>query len=232
MPSRPKTATAGTSKPTRAASSSPTRMARRGRGTRGHAAASPRPPTSTTSASWSTRSSRWKPTRRSTRAACTRRGCRMERCSRTASRARPTCSPRSHPSQGRSWSICNAAKPTSVLHIHGVADENVPYAGGPGKAETVTGAPRVDGPSVQADIARWRSIDACAAPTSQVEGRVHVDLDVPGRPHGRADLDRRSGSSMAGLEAEPRRASARGGSSFHRHRRDRRHLGVLIAHSR
>ncbi len=73
---------------------------------------------------------------------------------------------------------CNAAKPTSVLHIHGVADENVPYVGGPGKAETVTGAPRVDGPSVQADIARWRSIDACAAPTSQVEGVVSTSTST------------------------------------------------------
>jgi polyhydroxybutyrate depolymerase len=73
---------------------------------------------------------------------------------------------------------CSAAKPTSVLHIHGVADENVPYAGGPGKAVTVTGAPRVDGPSVQDDIARWRSIDACAEPTSQVEGVVSTSTST------------------------------------------------------
>ena len=52
------------------------------------------------------------------------------------------------PVAGALLTDCSAARPTSVLQIHGTADDRVPYAGGPGKAFAVNGNPRVDGPSV------------------------------------------------------------------------------------
>jgi polyhydroxybutyrate depolymerase len=67
---------------------------------------------------------------------------------------------------------CGNAKPTSVLHIHGAADKNVPYGGGPGSAVTVAGQPRVDGPSVPDDNATWRTIDECGPPVMVTAGDV------------------------------------------------------------
>jgi polyhydroxybutyrate depolymerase len=59
-----------------------------------------------------------------------------------------------------------------VLQIHGTADDRVPYDGGPGKAFAIDGNPRVDGPPVPSVNATWRSIDACAEPTSTTSGSV------------------------------------------------------------
>ncbi|MFE0463443.1 alpha/beta hydrolase family esterase [Kitasatospora sp. NPDC058965] len=62
---------------------------------------------------------------------------------------------------------CPTPAPVSVLHIHGTADQNVPYRGGPGN-----GFARIDGPAVPAVVDRWRAVDRCAAPTSSTEGPV------------------------------------------------------------
>jgi polyhydroxybutyrate depolymerase len=70
---------------------------------------------------------------------------------------------------------CSHAQPTSVLQIHGTADDRVPYDGGPGKTRTITGKPTVDGPSVPSVSATWRAIDACAAPTSTTAGDVTTE---------------------------------------------------------
>ncbi|MBB3754326.1 polyhydroxybutyrate depolymerase [Mycolicibacterium sp. BK634] len=59
---------------------------------------------------------------------------------------------------------CSGASPTSVLQIHGTADDRVPYGGGPG--------PRVDGPSVESVNATWRTIDGCEPPVSSSDGDV------------------------------------------------------------
>lgn len=67
---------------------------------------------------------------------------------------------------------CSHAQPTSVLQIHGTADDRVPYDGGPGRAHKLDGAPNVDGPSVPAVNAVWRSIDSCAPPASTTDGVV------------------------------------------------------------
>jgi polyhydroxybutyrate depolymerase len=67
---------------------------------------------------------------------------------------------------------CGNAKPTSVLQIHGAADKNVPYGGGPGSAITVNGEARVDGPSVPDDNASWRAIDDCGEPVIDTVGEV------------------------------------------------------------
>lgn len=76
------------------------------------------------------------------------------------------------PVAGTLLTDCSAARPTSVLQIHGTADDRVPYGGGPGKAFAVNGSARVDGPSVDSVNATWRGIDACAPPTSTTAGDV------------------------------------------------------------
>lgn len=76
------------------------------------------------------------------------------------------------PVAGTVLTDCSHAQPTSVLQIHGTADDRVPYDGGPGRPRTLTGAPRVDGPSVPSVNAMWRSIDACAPPSSNTVGVV------------------------------------------------------------
>jgi poly(3-hydroxybutyrate) depolymerase len=76
------------------------------------------------------------------------------------------------PVAGTLLTDCSQARPTSVLQIHGTADDRVPYNGGPGKAFTVNGNPRVDGPPIESVNATWRSIDGCGPPTSSTAGSV------------------------------------------------------------
>ena len=76
------------------------------------------------------------------------------------------------PVAGTLLADCSHAQPTSVLQIHGTADDRVPYNGGPGKGASLNGTPHVDGPSVPSVNATWRSIDACAPPTSTTAGVV------------------------------------------------------------
>jgi len=87
------------------------------------------------------------------------------------------------PVAGTLLTDCSQARPTSVLQIHGTADDRVPYNGGPGKAFAINGNPRVDGPSVEAVNATWRSIDGCGAPTSNTAGSVTTQ--TAGYPDGR-----------------------------------------------
>jgi polyhydroxybutyrate depolymerase len=76
------------------------------------------------------------------------------------------------PVAGTLLTDCSQARPTSVLQIHGTADDRVPYNGGPGKAFAFNGNPRVDGPSVESVNATWRSIDGCGPPASSTAGSV------------------------------------------------------------
>ncbi|MCV7410255.1 polyhydroxybutyrate depolymerase [Mycobacterium florentinum] len=76
------------------------------------------------------------------------------------------------PVAGTLLTDCAGARPTSVLQIHGTADDRVPYNGGPGKASGANGNPRVDGPSAEAVNATWRAIDACGSPSSTTAGDV------------------------------------------------------------
>lgn len=85
------------------------------------------------------------------------------------------------PVAGTLLTDCSHAAPTSVLQIHGTADDRVPFGGGPGKARTFTGAPNVDGPSVSAVNTIWRDIDVCAAPVTSSTGAVTSQTaDCPG----------------------------------------------------
>lgn len=79
------------------------------------------------------------------------------------------------PVAGTMLTDCSRARPTSVLQIHGTADDRVPYDGGPGKAFAANGTPRVNGPSVPSVNATWRSIDACAPPATNTAGDVTTE---------------------------------------------------------
>lgn len=73
---------------------------------------------------------------------------------------------------------CSRARPTSVLQIHGIDDQSVPFHGGPGKALKANGTPRVDGPSIPAVNATWRAIARCGPPASSTAGVVTTETAV------------------------------------------------------
>lgn len=74
---------------------------------------------------------------------------------------------------------CPSPAPVSVIHIHGTADHNIPYDGGPG-----TGRARIDGPPVPSVVAAWRTVDHCADPS--IMSRPPVTTSVAACPDGRA----------------------------------------------
>ena len=69
---------------------------------------------------------------------------------------------------------------TSVIHIHGTADHNIPYNGGPGD-----GYAHIDGPAVPSVVATWRQIDGCAAPSSTVSESGVATTSLASCPDGR-----------------------------------------------
>lgn len=75
---------------------------------------------------------------------------------------------------------CDAPAPLSVIHVHGTADERIPYTGGPG-----SGSARIDGPAVPAVVAGWRRIDDCAAPTSATSDHGVITTSTAACAHGR-----------------------------------------------
>lgn len=82
---------------------------------------------------------------------------------------------------------CPAPEPISVLHIHGTADETIPYGGGPGRLDGAgrDGVPdTVDGPAVPDLVRRWQQIDRCAAPRTSTEATVTTETATC--PGGRA----------------------------------------------
>ena len=66
---------------------------------------------------------------------------------------------------------CGDATPTSILHVHGLDDRNVPFHGGM-PTQGVEHSPRMAIPDV---IARWRAIDGCAKASVTAEGPVTTD---------------------------------------------------------
>jgi polyhydroxybutyrate depolymerase len=62
---------------------------------------------------------------------------------------------------------CRAPARVSVIAVHGTADQNIPYHGGPGD-----GIAHIDGPAIPALNAAWRHIDHCAAPVVRTAGAV------------------------------------------------------------
>ncbi len=62
---------------------------------------------------------------------------------------------------------CAHPAPISVIHIHGTADQKIPYDGGKG-----SGVAHIDGPPVPTVVSTWRSVDGCAAPATTTAGVV------------------------------------------------------------
>ncbi|MGC3992750.1 MAG: PHB depolymerase family esterase [Propionicimonas sp.] len=62
---------------------------------------------------------------------------------------------------------CAGAARTSVLHIHGAADDRVRLDGGRG-----SGVAHLSGPPVRAVVDEWRERDGCGAFTTSVDGAV------------------------------------------------------------
>ncbi|MEE3852940.1 PHB depolymerase family esterase [Gordonia sp. LSe1-13] len=67
---------------------------------------------------------------------------------------------------------CDDAGPTSLLHIHGTADESVRYDGGPGRAHNVRGTARVDGAPVPRAVEPFRRAGECPEPTIRRAGKM------------------------------------------------------------
>jgi polyhydroxybutyrate depolymerase len=74
---------------------------------------------------------------------------------------------------------CPKPAPVSVLHIHGTADQSIPYDGSPGH-----GYAQIHGPAVPAVIAQWRAVDSCPPPTESTVDSVTTS--VAACPQGRA----------------------------------------------
>jgi len=76
---------------------------------------------------------------------------------------------------------CAPSAPVNVLHIHGTADDVVPYSGG--AAGTAGGFPAdaAPFPGVLETIANWAGYNGCRDPITETERSMDLDLDVLGR---------------------------------------------------
>lgn len=82
---------------------------------------------------------------------------------------------------------CPSPAPVSVIHIHGTADQTIPYGGGPGRRDNggQSGAPaNTSGPPIPALLATWRSTDHCGQPAERTVGAVTTSIATC--PNGRA----------------------------------------------
>ena len=83
------------------------------------------------------------------------------------------------PDSATELGTCPSPARISVIHIHGTADHNIPYDGGPGD-----GYAHIDGPPVQSVVATWRQIDGCAQPDNSTIGVLTTS--VASCPDGRS----------------------------------------------
>jgi polyhydroxybutyrate depolymerase len=74
------------------------------------------------------------------------------------------------PVAGTMLGDCPGPAPTSVLHLHGLADASVRYDGSRG-----TGRTEIDGPPVPDVVAAWRRTAGCAAPETTRAGPVTTE---------------------------------------------------------
>jgi polyhydroxybutyrate depolymerase len=66
-------------------------------------------------------------------------------------------------------SDCAPTRPVSILHVHGLDDENIPFGGGQGTRGVVD----LEWPPVRDGIERWRTLDGCPTGTrTTVSGAV------------------------------------------------------------
>jgi len=75
------------------------------------------------------------------------------------------------PDSGTQLGDCPSPTPLSVIHIHGTADQNIPYNGGTG-----SGVAHIDGPPIPQVNAYWRQTDACTSPQTSTNGAVTTSI--------------------------------------------------------
>lgn len=63
---------------------------------------------------------------------------------------------------------CSNSRPVSVIEIHGLQDQNIPFAGGVGEK----GVTHIDWPSVETTLDHFRHADDCGNPVTQSKGVV------------------------------------------------------------
>jgi polyhydroxybutyrate depolymerase len=83
------------------------------------------------------------------------------------------------PVSGTLLGSCPDPRPLSVLHIHGLADQNVPFDGSPGN-----GPGQIDGPPVPSTVDIWRTADRCSPAAVTTAGAVTTSTAAC--PDGRA----------------------------------------------
>ncbi len=100
---------------------------------------------------------------------------------------------------------CTPRHPMSLVAVHGRRDENVPLAGGYG----TRGVVRVDWPSLDESVGRWRGIDRCRGLRQRTTtARAHTDRWAPCTPQGDveqhialgADHDWPGGRTVTGID--------------------------------
>jgi polyhydroxybutyrate depolymerase len=57
---------------------------------------------------------------------------------------------------------CEPSRPVSVIHVHGLADQNIPFEGGIG----AKGVVKVSWPPARAGLERWAQLDGCSPAAS------------------------------------------------------------------
>lgn len=63
---------------------------------------------------------------------------------------------------------CRTSRPISVMEIHGLQDQNIPFTGGVGSK----GVTDIDWPSVEVTLDHFRSVDRCGSVVTQKNGVV------------------------------------------------------------
>jgi polyhydroxybutyrate depolymerase len=92
------------------------------------------------------------------------------------------------------YAACAPAEPVSILHIHGTADEHVPYEGGYGSKSLVN----VDFASVASSLNFWISFNRCPATSLQTQiGAVAHDVYAPCAQNTTVELDTIPGGKHA-----------------------------------
>ena len=89
--------------------------------------------------------------------------------------------------------------PVSVIHIHGLSDDRIPFTGGKGTGFATV----VDGPPVPTVMAMWRSVDGCPRRPHHGRGGDHVGGHLPVRARRRADHHHRRRAPVAGRQGAP-----------------------------
>lgn len=75
------------------------------------------------------------------------------------------------PVAGTQLGDCSRPNPTSVIHVHGTDDKNIPYDGSRG-----SGFAKIQGVAIPELDAQWRTIDNCAPPTVRVTGVATIQV--------------------------------------------------------